>query len=80
VKPLTRKQVSEITGLSVKTIDRAIQKGDLETRKYDRAVRITAESFQRWQLRAAAKGSTTPGNTHVSTSGVLCRFDRKVGS
>ncbi len=61
MKPLTRNQASELTGLSVRTIDRMIADGTLTARKYKRAVRIDSEALLQYKdaAKMAPRAETT---------------------
>ena len=53
---LTRGEVAEVLGVSVQTVGRIIERGELETRRVGkRFVRIPAESLEQY-LQAQEKG------------------------
>jgi excisionase family DNA binding protein len=53
---LTRREVAEVLGVSVQTVARLIERGELETMRVgERFVRIPAESLEQY-LQAQEKG------------------------
>jgi hypothetical protein len=76
-RPITRQKAAEISGLSVRTIDRAIALGELPARKFKRAIRIDGEGFRKWLQLAEANITTTPVHTRTSVGVHLRRVDKK---
>jgi excisionase family DNA binding protein len=53
---LTRGEVAEVLGVSVQTVSRMLRRGELQTKKVGRFVRIPAESLQAYLDAAAEEG------------------------